>query len=96
MIYVIDLDKTLVDGPNYLECKAISGRVEKVNELYDAGHTIIVYTARGATTGMNWFHVTYDLLTRIGLKYTELRMGKFNYDVWVDDKAINDKEFFDK
>lgn len=96
MIYVIDLDKTLVDGPNYLECKAIPGRVEKVNELFDAGHTIIIYTARGANTGLNWFHVTYNLLQRIGLRYTELRMGKFNYDVWVDDKAINDKEFFDK
>lgn len=94
MIYVFDLDKTLVDGDNYLECKAIPGRVEKVNRLHDEGNTIIIFTARGATTGLNWFHVTYSLLERIGLKYTELRMGKFNYDVWVDDKAINDKEFF--
>lgn len=96
MIYVIDLDKTLVDGPNYLECKAIPGRIEKVNKLYDEGHTVIIYTARGANTGLNWFHVTYAMLQRLGVKYTELRMGKFNYDVWVDDKAVNDKEFFDK
>ncbi len=94
MIYVIDLDKTLVDGPCYAEAEAIPGRVEVVNKLYDEGHTIIIYTARGATSGGNWFHLTLATLERIGIKYTELRMGKFHYDVWVDDKAVNDKEFF--
>lgn len=94
MIYVFDLDKTLVDGPCYAECSAIPGRIEKVNKLYEEGHTIIIYTARGATTGANWFKLTYDTLARLGVKYTELRMGKFHYDVWVDDKALNDKAFF--
>lgn len=94
MIYVIDLDKTLVNGPSYTACEPIPGRVEKINRLYDEGHTIIIYTARGATTGINWFTTTYEHLLRMGLKFSELRMGKFNYDVWVDDKAINDEDFF--
>lgn len=93
-VYVIDLDKTLLDGPCYAESEPIPGRVEVVNRLYDEGHTIILYTARGATSGGNWFRVTYDTLIKYGVKFTELRMGKFHYDVWVDDKAINDKDFF--
>ena len=95
-IYVIDLDKTLVEGDSYTACTAIPGRVDKINALYDQGHTIIIYTARGATTGINWFKDTYRLLESIGLRFTELRMGKFNYDVWVDDKAVNDKDFFNE
>jgi hypothetical protein len=62
--------------------------------LYDEGHTIIYWTARGATTGLDWSELTKTQLDFWGCKYHELRMGKPMYDVWVDDKAINDKAFF--
>lgn len=94
MIYVFDLDGTIVEGPDYYTSRPVPGAVEKVNELYDEGNLIIIHTARGATTGLNWYQITRDMLDSIGLKYHELRMGKLHYDVWVDDKAINNKEFF--
>lgn len=93
-IYVFDLDKTLLDGPDYYSSTPIPGVVEKINALYDEGNTIIIYTARGATTGINWYAVTKESLEKYGIKHHELRMGKLNYDVWVDDKAINNKDFF--
>lgn len=93
-IYVFDLDKTILDGPDYYNSTPLPGTVEKINSLYDEGNTIIIYTARGATTGLNWYRVTKESLEKYGIKHHELRMGKLNYDVWVDDKAINNKDFF--
>lgn len=93
-IYVFDLDSTLVEGPDYYSSRPIPGVVDKVNALYDAGNTVIIYTARGATTGICWYQLTKNTLEACGIKHHELRMGKLKYDFWVDDKAINNKDFF--
>ena len=66
-----------------------------INELFNEGHTIIYWTARGATSGLNWFNHTYNMLKENGALFTELRMGKPAYDFWVDDKAINPKILHD-
>lgn len=92
--YLIDIDSTVMEGPDYYTSKPIHSRIVKVNRLYDAGNIIIYHTARGATTGLNWFELTYAQLKDAGAKFHELRMGKPHYDVWVDDKAINSEDFF--
>lgn len=91
---IVDIDKTIFDGPDYYTSAPMSERIEIINALHDAGHRVIYWTARGATTGLNWFQLTYDQLIRAGAKFTELRMGKPSYDVWIDDKAINSEDFF--
>lgn len=93
---IVDIDKTILDSPgsDYSIATPILGRIEKINKLYDEGNRVIYWTARGATTGTNWFQLTYDQLIRAGAKFTELRMGKPSYDLWIDDKAVNSEDYF--
>jgi len=97
MIYVFDLDNTLCKTEENFYDKAvpITKRIDKVNQLYDQGNTIIIETARGCVSGKNHFYYTLDQLKEWGLKFHTLRTGvKFNGDVFVDDRGINDKDFF--
>ena len=96
MIIYVDIDETIcsfTDG-KYSLAKPIKERIKKINKLYDQGNTIIYWTARGTTTNLNWFNVTQEQLKRWGCKYSELRMGKPYYDLFIDDKNINSEEFF--
>jgi histidinol phosphatase-like enzyme len=96
LTYIIDIDATILDSPghDYHNAQPISGRIEKINKLHRAGHTVIYWTARGATTGKDWRDFTGIQLRHFGCEYTELWMNKPHYDVWVDDKAINSEDYF--
>ena len=97
MIYCFDLDNTIcvTEGNRYEEAQPILERINKVNELYDQGHTIIIETARGCVSGKNWWYYTTDQLKFWGVKYHSLRTGvKWGADFFIDDKGINDKDFF--
>lgn len=97
MIYCFDLDGTLCTDTNgdYQNAKPYTERIKKVNELYDKGHIIIIDTARGGTTGTNWRFITNLQLLNWGIKFHELRVGtKINANIYIDDKAINAKDFF--
>lgn len=96
-IYV-DIDDTICyykdDKKDYSKALPYYERINKVNKLYDEGNTIIYWTARGTMTGVNWFKITLDQLNKWGCKYTELRMNKPSYDLFIDDKNINSDEYF--
>ena len=96
MIYIIDIDNTICKTSNsdYQNSIPIHDRIEKVNSLYDQGHTVIYWTARGMNSGTDHTELTTNQLKLWKCKYTELRMFKPRYDVWVDDKAINEMDFF--
>jgi hypothetical protein len=96
MIYMVDIDGTICSSTNgeYKLAKPYSVRIDYVNKLYDDGHTIIYWTARGSNTKLDWSELTKYQLDSWGCKYHELHLKKPMYDVWVDDKAINDKSFF--
>lgn len=94
-VVIVDIDNTILTGPDYYSSYVMDDRVEIINQLYDKGHTVIYWTARGATTGLNWFQHTHNELIKAGARFTELRMGKPSYDAWIDDKAINSERFFD-
>lgn len=100
MIYMVDIDQTicltpfLFDKHHYTLSVPIKHRIEEINKLYDQGHTIIYWTARGSGSGIDWTELTTQQLYDWGCKFHEVRLGKPTYDVWVDDKAFNDKAFF--
>tara|TARA_B100000035_G_C20684206_1_gene415328 strand:- start:123 stop:434 length:312 start_codon:yes stop_codon:yes gene_type:complete len=71
-------------------------RIMKINDLFDKGHKIIYWTARGSVTQKLWFNITYDQLKRWGCKFHELRMGKPAYDLFIDDKNINSETYFNQ
>ena len=99
MIYVFDLDGTLceTDGMDYADARPLLGRIGIVNGLYLAGHTIVIDTARGSGSGIDWHGETTWQLARWGVRYHELRCGKKAVgDVYVDDRAENAAAFFEK
>jgi len=104
MTYVFDLDNTLckTNGNDYLMCIPIPDRIKKVNQLFDNGNKIIIYTARGMGSTNNnqieainkYYSITETQLKNWGVKYTHLMLGKPAADHYIDDKGINDYEFF--
>jgi len=87
--YIVDIDGTICETVNgdYDNSRPLAYRIAKINALYDEGHTIIYWTARGAVSGKDWTDLTCSQLSEWRCKYHEFRMGKPHYDVWVDDKA---------
>jgi len=97
MIYMVDIDGTIcnTENSNYKLSKPLLERIEKINKLYDEGHTIKYMTARGAVSKIDWKEFTEQQLKEWGCKYHELDVGnKPHYHKWIDDKAINAEEFF--
>lgn len=95
MIYCFDIDGTIctnTDG-NYESAQPYQEVLACVNRLYDQGHTIYLYTARGSTTGIDWRGVTERQLKAWGLRFHKLFMGKPTADVYIDDKCINIKDW---
>jgi hypothetical protein len=97
-IYCFDIDGTIcsLTESSYDQAEPFRGRISTINRLYDEGHTIKYFTARGSTTGIDWTQVTKKQLSDWGAKYHELHLGKPHYDLYVGDKACGDKDFFGK
>jgi histidinol phosphatase-like enzyme len=96
MRYIVDIDGTICTNTygKYEEAVPLAENIKKINCLYDDGYQIIYWTARGSTTGIDWTELTTQQLEEWGVKYTELRMRKPDYDLFICDKAINSEEFF--
>ena len=105
MVYVFDIDGTVCEstgGGDYSNATPIRERIKAVNELYAAGHTIIFQTARGMGRSGNspayanaaFYSMTKEQLESWGLKFHSLFLGKPAGDIYVDDKAIRDIDFF--
>ncbi len=99
MIYCFDIDGTICKtiGADYENAKPIKSVIEKINEIFDSGHDIIIYTARGMGT-LNgdvakvydtWYEFTKNQLIEWGLRYHQLILGKPTADVYIDDKSMN-------
>jgi hypothetical protein len=81
----------------YKRCNPIYSMIKIVNECYSRGHHITIYTARGMTTFSGdvnkiyseLYNITINHLNEWGVKFHCLVMGKLDYDLLIDDKAIN-------
>ena len=95
LVYCFDIDETIckTTDMNYENASPIVDRISKLNRLFDDGNVIKLFTARGSETGINWRETTESQLKRWGLNYHELHFGKPAADVYVDDKAVNEKDF---
>jgi len=103
MTYVFDIDGTICRHSStlspYTEAEPIVERIDFINRLYNDGNIIVFLTARGMgssnnTTPNRWKSLTEKQLKEWGVRYHDLFMGKPAGDVYIDDKGINDEEFF--
>lgn len=95
MIYCFDVDGTIcvtTEG-HYENATPIPKRIEKINSLYNSGNTIIYFTARGSTTGIDWTEFTRGQLEKWDARYHRLVLGKPEADIYVDDKGRNSEDF---
>jgi phosphoglycolate phosphatase-like HAD superfamily hydrolase len=102
--YVFDLDGTLCSDSmgNYHSAQPFIERIKHVNILYDKGNVIIIQTARGMGSSRNsveeatlkWKEFTEIQISDWGLKYHQIYFGKPSGDLYIDDKAINEKDYF--
>ena len=99
MIIYVDIDETIctkTEDLNYANAKPIPERINKINNLFNEGNTIIYWTARGTVSGIDWREVTEKQFNEWGVKYHNLMFGKPAYDLFIDDKNINSERFFDE
>tara|TARA_R100001086_G_C11839007_1_gene258607 strand:+ start:1625 stop:1921 length:297 start_codon:yes stop_codon:yes gene_type:complete len=96
MILFVDIDGTICTNTfgSYELAKPFLKNIEKVNKLYDDGHKIVYWTARGSKTKIDWTDLTKKQLDLWGAKYHDLVLGKPHYDLYVDDKSLNSMNFF--
>jgi len=98
MIIYVDIDETICRSPesrDYNYAIPVNCNIKKINELYDAGNTIVYWTARGTGSGIDWREVTEKQFEKWGVKYHDLKFGKPIYDLFIDDKNMNSDTFFD-
>ena len=97
MIYCFDLDGTLVTehmtkgaDSNYNLAEPIPSAVEKLQELWNDGHEIIIMTGRGIRSGIDQTELTEKQLKDFKIPYNRLVMNqKPHADVFIDDKGWN-------
>ncbi len=93
--FCFDIDGTICTNTNgkYIEAEPYPQRIRHLNDLYGQGHTIKLFTARGATTGIDWREITVDQLAQWKVKYHELITGKPHADLFIDDKAVHSEAY---
>ena len=96
MKYMVDIDGTICYNSNseYVLIEPDVQRIQHFNRLYNEGNEIHYWTARGGTTGKDWSELTKDQFAEWGVLYTTLSFRKPHYDIWIDDKAREAKEYF--
>jgi hypothetical protein len=90
--FAFDLDgvlATLAPGDDYQQSEPNPTGIALANRLFEAGNRILVYTARGSTTGQDWTQLTERQLRRWEVCHHELRFGKPAADYYVDDRMIS-------
>jgi ribonucleotide monophosphatase NagD (HAD superfamily) len=95
VIYCFDIDGTLCSNTvgEYERAVPFPQAIDRVNRLHDEGHRIILFTARGTTTGIDWREVTERQMAEWGVHYDELIFGKPQADVYIDDRGLSSVEW---
>jgi len=105
-IFCFDLDGTVcaTKGNKYKDARPIKKKVKFINQLFENGHTIKIFTSR--FMGRNQDNVrkakkqgykfTKNQLRKWNLKYHLLIMGKPSFDYMIDDKSLNFNKNWEK
>ena len=91
-IFCFDIDgviANLVPENQYDLSTPIYENIQLINMLYEQGHQIILFTARGSVTGIEWCDVTRAQMSEWGVRYHKLLFGKPAADCYIDDKFIS-------
>jgi len=85
-VVFVDLAGTLCTEEKTFErplARPLAGAKEALNRIFDAGNTVVIWTARG----WEQYRMTEDWLRRHGFKYHQILMGKPIATVFIDDRG---------
>lgn len=91
-IFCFDVDgiiATIVPVSQYDLAMPQRENIKVINYLYEQGHQIILFTARGTATGIDWTELTRRQLIDWDVKYHKLLFGKPAADYYIDDKMLS-------
>lgn len=95
MLIAFDIDGVVCrtqDG-DYANAVPIKYRINMINQVAKH-HTVIFFSARGVGTGKDYMELTKEQFKKWGLKYHEIILKKPPWDLFIDDKAMNDVDYF--
>lgn len=80
----------------YLKSKPSLRNINLINQVYDNGYSVILYTARGMgrydgnlkKIKKNIKPLTLKQLNKWGVKYHKIYFGKPSFDLFIDDKSL--------
>jgi hypothetical protein len=97
-IICFDIDGVIckTEGLNYLKSKPIKKNIKKINDLYERGYYIKLFTARymGRSKENVWIaskknvKVTVPQIKKWGVKFHKLIFGKPTYSLFIDDRNL--------
>lgn len=93
----------VIGSEKYEGCTPILKYIYLLNECYDDGYRIVIYTSRGmgqfdgdvARCDKELRKVTTKFLAKHGIKYHELVFGKIHFDLLIDNKVQNSRNIHD-
>jgi hypothetical protein len=98
MIIYVDIDGTICSqetSNNYDKAEPYYHRIDRINKLYEDGHTIHYWTARGTRSGIDWTDVTKQQLEKWDCKHHNVTVGaKPHFDLYICDKSVNADDWF--
>jgi len=98
MIIYIDIDNTIcttvpTEETDYSKSIPIHENIEKAKALIEHGNEVRFWTARGTVSGKDWSDLTYRQLESWGLGGIEVVFGKPYFDLFIDDRVMNVKDW---
>lgn len=108
--FIIDVDGTICNGPqredgtyDYQNAVPIERVIQRVNQLYDAGNTIILFTARGMRScdgdlekiRKKVVPILQNWLRTYNVRYHRLEIGKpwGENPIYIDNRNLSIKSF---
>jgi CMP-N-acetylneuraminic acid synthetase len=80
---------TLVPSHDYTLAGPMTENIRRLNRLHAAGNRIVLFTARGSMTGIDWAGLTRRQMREWGVAHHELRLGKPAADYYIDDRMLS-------
>jgi uncharacterized HAD superfamily protein len=89
--YCFDIDGVICTNTwgEYEAAEPLTETIAHIARLHAEGHRILLHTARGEQTGLDWRALTERQMAEWGVPYHVLYMGKPTADLYVDDRGIN-------
>lgn len=91
LTFCFDIDgviASITPGNRYELAQPLAQNIEIVNGLHALGNRIVLFTARGSATGIDWTEITRRQMSEWGVRHDELRFGKPPADYYVDDRML--------